>query len=386
MIAMPQPMVDELDWPDSDLTWNDVAKLSAADDVWAEHDRPNWGPFRLHLVEDVASEPSITAVAALTRAVGALPDADEQTDTSDAQQFEARAQLLLLERRIGYLGDDTGSQLDRLRTLDRRDELLTTVSALPLTEQMVWQYNGGRRDANPPPTPLAAWYPEDGGPDADYPYVQLDASWASSETDVAAAALLDALTSQDGIGRLRAHGFRNGARETTAELIEAAGLRPELAPPEPDRLPAQIVRPILQAWRGLSQTGKPARRRRRVRFDGDAGAGDRRDPPRTVGAGTRGGHRADRPRELGRPVGVLDEPRRRHRPPHPGTDRAPRRGGRVGRHPPGGPDRRHPGPRATRRHRPVRHDRGELRVPARQLRARHPQRGHLLHRRQERRR
>lgn len=255
VIAMPQPMADELDWPDGELTWNDVAKLAAADDVWAERDRPDWGPFRLNLVEDVASEPSITAVAALTRAVGALPDTDQQTDTSDAQQFEARAQLLLLERRIGYLGQDTSSQLDRLRSLDQGDELLAAVSALPLTEQMVWQYNGGPRDADPPPTPLAAWYPGDGGPDADYPYVQLDASWASSETDVAAGALLDALTSQDGIGRLRAHGFRDGARETTAELIEAAGLRPELAPPEPDRVPAQLVRPILQAWRGLSQTG-----------------------------------------------------------------------------------------------------------------------------------
>lgn len=72
------------------------------------------------------------------------------TETED-EQFEARAQLLL-ERKVEYLGATTDAQLDAIRATDRRDELLQTVSALPLTEQMVWLYNGGADGAVAPDT------------------------------------------------------------------------------------------------------------------------------------------------------------------------------------------------------------------------------------------
>ncbi|CAN5914123.1 hypothetical protein BH23ACT10_BH23ACT10_16700 [soil metagenome] len=185
----------------------------------------------------------------------ALPDTGQTAEVSDEQQFQARAQLLLLERRIDYLGTSTDTQLAELRALDERGKLLTTVSALPLTEQMIWHHNGERRGGTAPPTPLAVWYPDDGSPDADYPFVRLNAPWTTSETDRAADALHDALRSRTGVQRLRAHGFRDRTRKATPELIEAAGMRPDLAPPEPEGVPQAVVQPVIGAWRGLSQTG-----------------------------------------------------------------------------------------------------------------------------------
>jgi Ca-activated chloride channel family protein len=243
VIAMPQPMADVLGWPDAPLSWESITELAAEDDAWAERDRRQWGPFRISLVEGVGAEPTIGALGALTDAVGALPtDAAQQ---SDDEHFQARAQLLLLERKVEYLG-----------ATDQHDELLQTVSALPLTEQMVWRYNGGGDNDTVPDTPLAAWYPADGPPDADYPYVQLDAPWTDAASSDAAAAFLRAIESPDGRRNLQAAGFRDESRDTTPELIDADGLRPDLATAAPDPVvPDIVVGPLMQAWRGLSQTG-----------------------------------------------------------------------------------------------------------------------------------
>jgi Ca-activated chloride channel homolog len=256
VIAMPQPMADAVGWPDADLSWDAVAKLAASADAWAERGHEDWGPFRLSLVEGVESEPSMTSVAALIRAVGAIPSDPSTSDEASAEQFEARAQLLLLERRVEYLGDTTEAQLQFLRDAEANDELLQTVSALPLTEQQAWQFNqGGPEGGAPPETPLAVWYPDDGGPDADYPFVVLDAPWTDQTTNVAAAAFLDLLQSAEGQQRLQRFGFRDSSRQATPELGDRNTIRPDMAPPEPERLDVAMVAPVLQAWRGLSQTG-----------------------------------------------------------------------------------------------------------------------------------
>ena len=254
VIAMPQPMADVLGWPDALISWESIAGLAAADDAWAKRGRQQWGAFRISLVEDLAAEPTIGAVGALTNAVGALPT--NAASQSEDQQFQAKAQLLLLERKVEYLGATTDQQLDEIRATDQRDELLQTVSALPLTEQMVWLYNGGNDGGGEPDTPLAAWYPPDGAPDADYPYVRLEAPWTDEATGEAAAGLLRAVESADGVRALQASGFRDSSRETTPELIDADGLRPDLAPAAPEPVvPDLIVGPLVQTWQDLSQTG-----------------------------------------------------------------------------------------------------------------------------------
>jgi len=254
VIAMPQPMANVLGWPDAPMSWESIAALAAADDAWAEHDRRQWGAFRISLVEDVAAEPTIGAIGALTNAVGALPTS--AASQSEDEAFQAKAQLLLLERKVEYLGATTDEQLEEIRATDQRDELLQTVSALPLTEQMVWLYNGGTDGDAEPDTPLAAWYPPDGAPDADYPYVRLEAPWTDEATREAAAGLLRAVEAPDGVRTLQASGFRDSSRDTTPELIDADGLRPDLAPGPPEPVvPDLIVGPLMHAWQDLSQTG-----------------------------------------------------------------------------------------------------------------------------------
>ena len=256
VIAMPQPMAEVLGWPDTDITWNAVAKLAAADNAWAERNQPDWGAFELRLVEGVEAEPSMNAVAALTRAVGALPSGAESSEEASQREFEARAQLLLLERRIDYVGDTTQAQLEALREADDNGELLQTVSALPLTEQMAWQYNRGGPDGDEPPaTPLSVWYPSDGAPDADYPFAVVNGSWATQASNMAAGAFLDLLQSADAKQRLQQYGFRDNSRQATPQLSQEGTIQPDMAPPEPDAVPTLIVGPLLQAWRGLSQTG-----------------------------------------------------------------------------------------------------------------------------------
>jgi Ca-activated chloride channel family protein len=198
----------------------------------------------------------MTSVAALTRAVGAIPSSPSSSEQTPEEQFEARAQLLLLERRVEYLGDSTLAQLDLLGKADAEDELLQTVSALPLTEQQAWQFNRGGPDGDEPPTtPLAVWYPADGGPDADYPYALLDASWSDQAANMAAAAFLDLLQSPEGQKGLQRFGFRDSSRQATPELTDPDTIRPDTALPEPEGLDVAAVGPVLEAWRGLSQTG-----------------------------------------------------------------------------------------------------------------------------------
>jgi Ca-activated chloride channel family protein len=250
VIAMPQPMAEELGWPDADLTWNAVAKLTGADDAWAERGQEEWGPFQLSFVEGVESQPSIDAVAALIQSVGAVPSPGSESQEASAAEFEARAQLLLLERKVNYLGETTEEQIDLLHEAEEDGELLQTVSALPLTEQQVWQFN---RDAED--TQLVTWYPDDGGPDADYPYAVIDAAWSNETTDLAAGGFLDLLQSAEGQQRLQEAGFRDQSRQSTPELSEQDAVRPDKAPPAPEALDVAMTAPLLQAWRGLSQTG-----------------------------------------------------------------------------------------------------------------------------------
>jgi Ca-activated chloride channel family protein len=127
---------------------------------------------------------------------------------------------------------------------------------MPLTEQQAWQFNQGEPGGHAPPTtPLAVWYPSDGGPDADYPYAVLDASWSDQAANVAAAAFLDLLQSPEGQQHLQRFGFRDSSRQTTPELSEQDTIRPDMALPEPEELDIAAVGQVLQAWRGLSQTG-----------------------------------------------------------------------------------------------------------------------------------
>ncbi|HSJ45636.1 MAG TPA: hypothetical protein VK923_13230 [Euzebyales bacterium] len=68
--------------------------------------------------------------------------------------------------------------------------------------------------------------------------------------------MLRAIESSDGIGTLQAGGFRDSTRETTPELIDAEGLRPDLATDAPEPVvPDIVVGPLMQAWQDLSQTG-----------------------------------------------------------------------------------------------------------------------------------
>jgi Ca-activated chloride channel family protein len=249
VIAMPQPMAEALGWPDADLTWNAVAKLTGADDAWADRGQDDWGPFKLSFVEGIESQPSIDAVASLIRAVGAVPSGSDSEEAS-SEEFEARAQLLLLERKVSYIGENTQEQLDVLHQAEEEGELVQTVSALPLTEQQTWEFN---RDADD--TPLVAWYPDDGGPDADYPYATLNASWSNEATDVAARGFLDLLQSPEGRQQLQEAGFRDESRQSTPELSEQDVIRPDKAPPAPEPINVALTAPLLQAWRGLSQTG-----------------------------------------------------------------------------------------------------------------------------------
>jgi Ca-activated chloride channel family protein len=256
VIAMPQPMANALGWPDFDMSWNAVAKMTAADNAWAERGDEAWGPFKLSFVNGVDSQPSMDGVAALTRAVGVLPADPPASEETSTAQSEARAQLLLLERKVQYLGDGTQEQLARLREADDNGDLLLTVSALPLTEQQVWQYNrGGPEGGDEPSTPLVAWYPEDGGPDADYPYATLNASWSDQSTGLAAGALLDVLQSAEGQERLQQAGFRDASRQAAPALGDDGTIQPDRVPPEPEPFEVAAMQPVLQAWRGLSQTG-----------------------------------------------------------------------------------------------------------------------------------
>ncbi|MFL5882226.1 MAG: substrate-binding and VWA domain-containing protein [Actinomycetota bacterium] len=254
VMAMPKPMAETLGWPRSTLGWKDLLGAVVNQEGWKAFGHPEWGAFKLGKTDANLSTPGLEAlIAAVFAATGQTSELSVETLVKEEDKL--RQLILGLERAPGQDADTPATFLANLQQADQAGQALNFVSAVPLDEKSVWDYNRGNAsgledgaERAKPDVPLVAIYPKEGTLEADHPWVVLRAPWVNDAKRRAAAAFLDYLRSEPIQERFQAAGFRTSEGRPGPQLSQANGLLPDqpsrvLAPPAP-----KVVAAALESW------------------------------------------------------------------------------------------------------------------------------------------
>ncbi|HEY4791311.1 MAG TPA: substrate-binding and VWA domain-containing protein, partial [Actinomycetes bacterium] len=254
VMAMPKPMAETLGWPRSTLGWKDLLGAVVNQEGWKAFGHPEWGAFKLGKTDPNLSTPGLEAlIAAVFAATGQTSELSVETLVKEEDKL--RQLILGLERAPGQDADTPATFLANLQQADQAGQALNFVSAVPLDEKSVWDYNRGNAsgledgaERAKPDVPLVAIYPKEGTLEADHPWVVLRAPWVDDAKRRAAASFLDYLRSEPIQARFQAAGFRTSEGRPGPQLSEANGLLPDqpsrvLAPPA-----AKVVAAALESW------------------------------------------------------------------------------------------------------------------------------------------
>lgn len=250
VIAMPEPMAAELDWPDTrlqpdaDVRWESLLEEFADDqEGWARYDRPEWGQFRFGM-----SNPARDTAGLLS--LSAILDSDENGTTSQQELGNAFALHRLLDPQVYH--ETTEQLLAGLTEVAEQgdpEQTLQHVSAFPALEQDVLAYN-----RTEPEVPLAAIYPSNGNIEADHPYLVLNAEWMTDAKRAVADAFLAYVRSDEPQQQLREAGFRGTRnREPGSAMVEQNGLQPELVALPRALLVPEAVTLTIDQWTALTR-------------------------------------------------------------------------------------------------------------------------------------
>jgi Ca-activated chloride channel homolog len=255
VFAMPRPMAQALGWPQRPLGWAELLEMVQSGQGWEAFNQPDWGPFRLGKLDPNLSTPGLEALIGAVFAV-TRQGSDLSVETLAKQADQLRTVILGLERAPGQDADTPATFLANLQQADQAGEALRFVSAVPLDEKSVFDYNrgslGGLEDGGgqrpKPKVPLAAVYPKEGTLEADHPWVVLRVPWVDAAKRRAAAGFLDYIRSEPVQVRFQQAGFRSWRGRPGPALNEEIGLLPDqpsrvLAPPTP-----KVVAAALESW------------------------------------------------------------------------------------------------------------------------------------------
>jgi Ca-activated chloride channel family protein len=254
VMAMPKPMAETLGWPRTTLGWKDLLGAVVNQEGWKAFGHPEWGAFKLGKTDPNLSTPGLEAlIAAVFAATGQTSELSVETLVKEEDKL--RQLILGLERAPGQDADTPATFLANLQQADQAGQALNFVSAVPLDEKSVWDYNRGNAsgledgaERAKPDVPLVAIYPKEGTLEADHPWVVLRAPWVNDAKRRAAAEFLDYLRSEPIQERFQAAGFRTSEGRPGPQLSQANGLLPDqpsrvLAPPAP-----KVVAAALESW------------------------------------------------------------------------------------------------------------------------------------------
>jgi Ca-activated chloride channel homolog len=199
VIAMWKPMAEALGWPQKQLGWSDLLKVSADPKGWGSKGFPEWGRFKLGHTHPEFSNSGFLAVLAEAYA-GA-----KKTRGLTAADLDAKPTRQLLESIEGtvvHYGKSTGFFSEKM--IQRGPSY---ISAAVLYENLVIESYTGKVT---PPQPLVAIYPKEGTFWSDHPYSILDAEWVGKDEKQAAEAFLAFLKAKPQQQRALELGFRPG--------------------------------------------------------------------------------------------------------------------------------------------------------------------------------
>ena len=231
VMAMPRPMAEAVGWPQEQLSWERMVELADADRSWATLGHPEWGAFRLWLTDPRYTTLGLQALLALDGAQGGQGAAAARADGGG--QATTPLSLFRVQRLLASIDAATEQQLHRYASAD---DPVQVVSAFPLAEWQLWQFNEGMLNptseapepGSPPGSgvPLAAMYPtgnDQVAMESDYPYVVLDAPWAETAVLQYAEEFNDYLLT-DGAQEVFAQaGFRGTDNAPTDVLTDGMG-------------------------------------------------------------------------------------------------------------------------------------------------------------------
>jgi Ca-activated chloride channel family protein len=256
VIAMPKPMAQALGWPQRQLGWSDLSTALRNPAGWAAFGHPEWGPFKLGKTDPKLSEAGLGALLGAGIAVAGQGGRQPTQAELVRKAPELGSMILEVSRSAGDETDTTSTLLANLQRADEAGKALGYISAVPLTEKSVWDYNQGRPIDDPsigserpkPRVPLAAVYPKEGTLQADYPWLVLRTPWVDDAKRAAASDFLLYLKSPTVQGRFQAAGFRSARGQPGAEITQDAGLLPD-QPKRVMALPQPLVlAATLKAW------------------------------------------------------------------------------------------------------------------------------------------
>jgi Ca-activated chloride channel homolog len=262
VIAMPKPMAQALGWPRQLLGWGDLVAALHKAEGWSAFGHPEWGPFKLGKTDPKLSEAGLGALlgAGIAVAGQGRPLTLEQMASKTP---ELGTMMLEVSRSPGDEADTTSTILANLQRADETGKALSYISAIPLSEKSVWDYNQGKPIDDPalaserpkPKVPLAAIYPKDGTLLSDYPWIVLRAPWVDDAKRIAATDFLLYLKTPAVQAKFQAAGFRSARGQAGSVINEQGGLLAD----QPTRvLPAPPVEMLAATLKGWDQTKRVA--------------------------------------------------------------------------------------------------------------------------------
>ncbi len=261
VIAMPQPMARALGWPQRPIGWSDLLTALQKPSGWSAFQHPEWGPFKLGKTNPTLSTSGLEGIIGTLTATLGAGGISEKVLAAHSQQM--RELILGMERAPGEQVDTDANFLTNLQQADDGGQTLKYVSAVPLGEKQVLDYNLGNPGGDPagvgdhakPKVPLAAIYPKEGTLEADHPWLVLHEPWVDASKRGAAAGFLNYLLSPAIQAKLLAAGLRDPNGKAGSVATQANGLlanQPARIIPTPS---PRVVGALLQGWTAASRRG-----------------------------------------------------------------------------------------------------------------------------------
>ncbi|MEU2599729.1 substrate-binding domain-containing protein [Streptomyces hirsutus] len=259
VIAMPQPMAEQLGWGRDNFGWKDL--INAAKDApafWKHHGKPDWGPLKLGKTNPAYSTSGLNStIAAFYATAGThTPLTPAAVTNADNQTSERN-----IEDAVVHYGDTTLTFMANLRHADDAASpaaALHYFSAATVEEATVVAYNlgypcgtsssepGCSKRKSRPRTPLVAFYPQDGTLYSDHPYIKLNG--LSSAKDAVADSFAAYLRSPGVQKQFAAIGYRTLNKKPTSLLTQPNGaLRDAPLNPLPNPQPGALDK-LLNIW------------------------------------------------------------------------------------------------------------------------------------------
>ncbi|MCB1029927.1 MAG: VWA domain-containing protein [Acidimicrobiales bacterium] len=256
VIAMPKPMADALNYPETPIGWADIAELSTSQEGWAKYGHPEWGAFKLGKTNPNFSTSGLSALISQTyAATGKTRD----LSTEDLNSAKVKDLAKQIESSVVHYGDITMTFLNNWYRTDRSGTSLLYASAVAVEEKSVVDYNSGNPDGvlepgetpRKPKVPLVSIYPKEGTLYSDSPLYVLDAEWVSEAQRDGAQAFIEFVQRPEAQRKVLDYGFRpaNPDVAVTRPIVKENGVDPS----QPAKL-LQVPSPpvmidLLDSWR-----------------------------------------------------------------------------------------------------------------------------------------